>query len=40
MNEMIMNGLKGLASGFDKLDAATNGWQDVLLWERRLSRCL
>ena len=28
MNEMIMNGLKGLASGFDKLDAATNGWQN------------
>ena len=28
MNEMIMNGLKGLASGFDKLDAVTHGWQN------------
>ena len=28
MNEIIMNGLTGLASGFDKLDAVTNGWQN------------
>lgn len=28
MNEIIMNSLTGLASGFDKLDAVTNGWQN------------
>lgn len=28
MNEIIMNGFTGLASGFDKLDAVTNGWQN------------
>ena len=28
MNEFNKNGLTGLASGFDKLDAVTNGWQN------------
>ena len=28
MNKIIMNGFTGLASGFEKLDAVTNGWQN------------